>query len=877
MKQLRPIFMSACFLLIQVVYLYAQSTDATNHLLYDLPNIPYVFQGEITSVRVYAGDTEGKELPPGVFHLSNGSNAIAYSAATVQVCKILRGGSNIVHGTIEVITTNPDIILYPDKDVNGNDIVGYANFPTAMHGGIKAPFISHTAIGAKGIFFCNESTFAPTSFSYDNSLRLQQTSVGIMFNKNWVDIPEEPLAYAWGLGKIFYSNEEVNSFISALENIDNNALNLCQETQENDIDETEPTISYQQHLDNHKAWMDFKQSFQPQVNPNRDANAVALELSLENPYLSGTATLKYLEFDVMVYASDNTTYFDNCLIRLQYSGSAFGTDVVANNNITITRGPLFNNSTYTDPNVDMIDQSSTVVGIPMGTDFTQSSWNRTALTIFPIQLMHIKMEIQNCNQLMGINFTDVSFTPMFSYYSTTATADIIDATAYDLTNYYNQINDASCVPIITSFTDYVPAGTGSLITITGNYFGQHPGALGTVRFKNADTGNLYPPLTGSKQGGTEDYDTISWTDDEIVIKIPGIIFDVPDPLNPSTYLDPIPGSGKFQVINFTNFKTESPYALTIPYAVFQGVETFPIYRKVSAQLSDKNAAGGYTLHCNPNFEADFPGGRNAVRKAMRDWSCATGINWVLGNDTSLTQASDSICVISSASLGSGVLQVTNKQIVFCPGSNPRQYYLLSFDIRISDAFSWDTDTVGNIGFGNYDFYHAISHELGHGHLLSHINDSLTNLMWWYGEPGPILEINRKRVWNSYSAIAGGQWVTSNLISGIATCTPVHVLNYPSPMSCLGIGIEENSGGFQVNTFPNPTSDGNVTIQFTLTNEANVRYILYNNLGQALRYTTDVQVVGTIKENLYIGDLASGTYFIQIVINDEPHAVKVIKN
>lgn len=869
--KLLKLFTSLLVCLFSGIALNAQSLQIP-----DISTIPYIFQGEITSVRVFAGDAEGNELPQGTYHLTDGSGAIAYSVATVRICKILRGSDKIVHGTIQVITTNPDVVLYPAKDANGNDITGYAYFPSVSHGGFKSPFIHTNTVGTKAIFFAADSKVQNSNGLYDNALTIEPTTFGIIFNKNWVQIEQEPLAFAWGFGKVFYSEQEVINFITQLNNIDISSVNLCEETFTNE-ETTEPGITYQQRLDNYQTWIDFKQSFQPQINPNRDVNAVALELELANPFLSGNATTKYLEFDILVYASDNTTYFDNCLIRLAYGGGAFGTNVVANNNITITRGPLYNNATYTDPNTDMIDQTPTVVGIPMGSDFNQSSWNRTAVTIFPEVLMHIKMEIQNCNQLMGINFTDISFTPIFSFYTTTATADIFDAVSYDLTNYYGQINDASCVPIITSFTDYVPAGTGSLITITGNYFGQHPGTLGTVRFKNADAGNVYPPLTGSKQGGTEDYDTVSWSDDEIVIRIPGVIGDVPDPGNPSTNIDPIPGSGKFQVINFTNFKTESPYALTIPYAVFEGIESFPIYRKVHAQLTDKNNAGGYTVHCNPNLESNFPGGRDAVRKAMRDWSCATGINWTLGGDTALGQASDSICVVSVATLNPGVLQVTNRQIVFCPSSNPREYYLLSFDIRISDNYSWETDTIGSIPFGVYDFYHAVAHELGHAHLLSHINDSLTNLMWWNAGSGPIAEISRKRVWNSYTAMDGGQWVTSNLISGIALCTPVHVLSYPSPASCLGIGIEEADGGFQITTFPNPTSADYITIQFTLTNPANIRYILYNKLGQVLKLTTGIPIVGTIKENLYIGDLASGTYFIQVMINDEPFAIKLIKN
>ena len=207
-----------------------------------------------------------------------------------------------------------------------------------------------------------------------------------------------------------------------------------------------------------------------------------LSFSFDNVIETGTSP-RFLEFDVMVEANNNTTYFDNCLLRIQYNPTAFGSNVVANNKVTITKGTTYNSLTYIDPDANAIDQTTSVMGVPFGTDFNQSSWNRTLVTTTPTQILHFKIEIANCNQNTNINFTDITFTPMFSFYAVNANDNIVNTLSYDNTSYLNSINELLCELKITNFfPNPITAGTNSVLTIQGQNFGASKGT-GQVWFK----------------------------------------------------------------------------------------------------------------------------------------------------------------------------------------------------------------------------------------------------------------------------------------------------------------------------------------------------------------------------------------------------------
>jgi len=579
-----------------------------------------------------------------------------------------------------------------------------------------------------------------------------------------------------------------------------------------------------------------------------------------------------MEFDIKV-SSNLPVYFSSCLVRLSYNTSAFGTNVVSNNNVIITRGSAYDNSTYTDPNADKIEVTSSVIGIPLGENSSQTSFNRTLLSPFPEILMHIKMKIANngCGNSANIDFSDISLTSIFSYYTMTPYAAITDGVSFDNTTYGSGIFENTCVPTISNFTNNVPAGNGSILTITGKNFGASKGT-GTVIFKNADKGNIYPILFNTVDSliGIDDYDAISWTDNEIVIKLPSYLENVTlDGTNP------VPGSGLFKVKNFTASEIETSSPIIIPYALYQGIDILPIYQKPNIYLSNQNDLGGYTIRCNSQMQSTFPNSKQVLNRAIKDWNCATLVNWRLGNDTTLLGAKDGICSIYPVSLSGSALMVTTCEITVCNSSSPRKFYLKSFDIGINTNYNWQIDTSGAMQSGKYDFYHAIAHELGHGLLLFHANQQ-GQIMYYNANIGPYPESQRVMVWNSTGAIDGGFFETQYFSSSIPACTNGHDV-FSAPQNCSGLFVNNNTiNDADISCFPNPIENGNLTLQLDLKKNTYVYFKVYSSMGQMIKSSNPEYQSNRVMYSIPTDDLKSGFYFIQVFLNNKVKTIKWIK-
>jgi len=239
------------------------------------------------------------------------------------------------------------------------------------------------------------------------------------------------------------------------------------------------------------------------VHQNVCSAANDITFSFANATTTGT-TPKYFEFDIMVSANTNSTYYDGAQFRIPYNTAVFGTNILSNNNVIITAGTAFNSITYYNPQLN-VDASASKMNIYFSTDINQSSWNRTLVTTIPMQLLHFKITIQNCGLPVNIDFADQALvnTPQ---YALTATASILSVYNYDNTSYQNNpLNNIACQVSIANFNSPVNAGVGDVLTINGYAFGTTKGN-GQVKFKNADDGGAtyIQKLNG--------IDYLSWTD-----------------------------------------------------------------------------------------------------------------------------------------------------------------------------------------------------------------------------------------------------------------------------------------------------------------------------------------------------------------------------
>lgn len=202
--------------------LYAKNIDYTE-TTEQIENIPYVFEGVVLDNEIYAGDKEGNKLPPGTFTLSDGSKAIGYISAKVQICKIYKGGETLKHGTVEIISTSRELIIYPYQDEWGDEVLG--------HGFVKQPharneFLFNHAPGTKLVLFCTSRKYPGASGRhFDNEVGIYPVwGNGILYN-SWANDPTD--AVAFGFGKMFSSQQEITDLMGKIEGLDQQAVNVC--------------------------------------------------------------------------------------------------------------------------------------------------------------------------------------------------------------------------------------------------------------------------------------------------------------------------------------------------------------------------------------------------------------------------------------------------------------------------------------------------------------------------------------------------------------------------------------------------------------------------------------------------------------------------
>jgi hypothetical protein len=610
-----------------------------------------------------------------------------------------------------------------------------------------------------------------------------------------------------------------------------------------------------------------------------------LSFFFANPTESGTSP-KYFEFDVMVEANNNSTYLDNAILHIKYNSAVFGTNAVANNKVTVTKGTSFNTATYIDPNLYMNNGVDTIF-IPFGSDPGQTSWNRTLITSSAIQLMHIKIEIQNCGQFSDLQFTNTSFTSFFSWYTTTATDDPINSVSYDNTNYLNNLNQELCPPpVINTFTSPVYPGTyydgttetKHILTIQGNGFGV---PRGKVYFKNAndpEAFNTYRPLNAN--------DFTLWSDTQIEIIMPSII----DSSGLST--PPTPGSGIFFLVTSSNDTVYSTTPIDMPYAIKNTKDTSATNGKLRLDLVNKIDSIGYEFYLGPSITNNpNPMVETIVRRAVKDWACNTLVNFVIKGDTAIDASlSDGVSVIHLVSSfpDTSTLAETTIWGGSCDDLASIKH---TFAREIDIAFLADPATVGQgtwlydtssavLPAGYRDFYEVAVHEVGHGDLLSHVNN-VNDVMFYSG----LYDINNdivggNRRWIAFNDVDGGQNVVerSKTIVYSGSCSFETSTYISGDFSCAGvISVKEHPLILaDFNLFPNP-SDNGFTVDYTLTRNASVQFVFLDYTGRELKHF-DLKKESTGQHKLYIetNNLTAGLYFLVANIDGKLQTLKVIK-
>ena len=765
--------------------------------------------------------------------------AYIHTSNTVEITRILKG--DIQCGTIEIIT-------------NGG-LVGDVN----QEGSHSLQLIE----GSTGIFLCTE-TDAPTSivdfYPETNLEKLEATFENQSFIRYWWDGQGINASDIWmnydSLAALYNATEIITGLTYIDCNASSNLIYNGLPTQSNILEEKEeifPTYT-KSAFDSLIDYAEYKRVNFTRKSTSRSPDKIFF--NLKNLIISGI-TQKYLEFDVTVKDNIGTKYLDQSAIRLEYDPTIFGTYIVNNTNILVTRGTLNSNSNcYSDPIPS--DENSNTILIP-ALESVGSTCKAPILTTAQT-IMHVKMKIQNCNIPNNITLQDTAtfFGPslVINYCA------YAESPADSFQTYYTELEHIQtepvpdCVPTITSFAPHsVAGGIKDTLTIRGFQFEDNRGS-GNLYFPNAN--NL-----GNPDVFLDTLDYISWSDTMIQIYVPS--FDTAMVANMAEVNQPA-GSGFFKLVTDDGSFDYSDTALTIRYSVNNNQFKNNVYIAPHAQFN-----GSIVFHCDTAV-ANYKNGamKDIIRKALADWTCLTGIDWSLGSDTiynDLITKFDSVCIIKFSKLDSGTIAEGTQRSTQTPNGAATYDLAKEMDIDINSMYDYFCDSTStNVPPNQKDLYYAILHELGHAHGLNHVID-INGLMHPEYTPIP-RKINLEF---DYSCDEGGHWIItqSQLFpnSILNSQGASKILANPNPPCSHYVSVIEYENSFvEMITYPNPFHDNiNISLKTDYGFKAFIK--VYDLSGKLIKSQNEVINQGENQITLSIDGVSNGMYIINISSED----------
>ncbi|MEP5338957.1 MAG: T9SS type A sorting domain-containing protein [Algibacter sp.] len=394
------------------------------------------------------------------------------------------------------------------------------------------------------------------------------------------------------------------------------------------------------------------------------------------------------------------------------------------------------------------------------------------------------------------------------------------------------------------------AGTENTLTISGSGFGETKGAVG---FRDADLGgNDGFPLFNPVYIDALDSQILTWNDNEITVQIPSGA-----------------GTGDVRVIHNDGTIGVSGGELTISYALLNGDDGTNAFRTQHYSPLDfpANGNGSIVWQMNSAFDANTLA-KEAFLRAFDLWRCETGVNWVVGDNTSISEAGiDDTSVISFGSLPDGTLG----RYSFITGSCGDVRILAGeLDIIFSEDIN-DPDTLAaeswyfgsdpdGIAFEQWDFQSVALHELGHAHQLGHVINT-DNVMHY-----TLQNFEVQRTLSSNDVTAGG--IIQNLSTTTTICSAIQMTNYSG--NC-DLSVDDNGLVGAISLFPNPT-----TGWFSIESESSVnieKAIIYDISG---RLISNIDLSNNSKtKTINLSGASKGLYFVNIHSNNGMITKKII--
>lgn len=575
---------------------------------------------------------------------------------------------------------------------------------------------------------------------------------------------------------------------------------------------------------------------------------ILIEFTFDNINLIGTDEV---EFDIMAKSNQENIKFAASDVYISYSTEAFGESVVANDKIEATKETVIEDQVYT---LYLTDEASNIVKFLINAGLEPDQ-------LFPLspiaeKFLHIKLDIENIYELASLSFEDFLMANQSFFYDET-TGEFV---GFDKIAVQNPIFPF-LMPSITGFSpNPITAGTASELTITGTNFGA---TKGKVRFPNADDG-------GMSFMEADDAD-VTWSDTEIIVKVPSVRAGVGQQGNPA-------GSGIFQIQTapspaFPNGEITQNNPPLQPLDIRYAVANFrPIPAGIRPHMAELNGMDGYTLRLGISL-ANEPNATSIVEQSLCDWNMVTGVNWILDATPIQIPVANGDDEINTIFLGgegnfvgstAGATAFTTITGMVCQDGTPNPpTYIKDVDIilradpsNISPLLGWHYDENTNPNLLDFDFYSVIKHELGHAHNLKHaIPDN--KLMYWQ-----LLAGNTRRDFHPEDINGGNDVLDATLIAlnqGFCAFDPMTRSNTLCLNSIHDAEVQKKN--FFI--FPNPILGSSLNINISENPFPIKKFELWNTIGEK---NLDFHIEqGSISSDTYQlnipSKLSSGVYLL----------------
>ena len=554
-----------------------------------------------------------------------------------------------------------------------------------------------------------------------------------------------------------------------------------------------------------------------------------------------------LTFDVYVNSLIGTKKLYKSGIQLGYNPILFGSNIATSGNLSLQDAGISLSSTYDLTQSNVTSNEVKVELVPVG-----ALTGLTTISTTEQLLAKGTINIQSIVANPGITYSVAAMQAMSKFYDG-GVAQVFDTVIVEGTWRPGEF----CKPKISSFTpDKIATGVGDILTIKGNCFGPYIEGLSFIQFTNAVkglNGTWSDPIVG---------EYVAWNDTLIRVKV----HSVGAGGAVGGTVDHYAGSGKFIVWNLDFLSDTSETSLFVRFSAYNAWTSgtqVPAKSAIPSTLVDENALDGMTFTVDANLKNDTAG-YNAFIRALNTWKCATKVNFNV--DPAYPNTNGKICNVKYGDLPNGTSavygRVTNTALGICKylasGIYIKAYYE-AYNLMFNDSTNFYKDiSPTGIAANQIDLQSVALHELGHCHLLNHVNQ-VSDVMY-----AKIDEEDVKRTLNSDNVEGGNHIVT---ISGYtypgSNCNSSPML--PADISGLGCssGTDDNVSNLQkILLYPNPVS-GDLSIEIfgkIFGNRANKAKIV-TIYGKILK---EVEIPSAEGSFSFPTDcLSSGIYLIQI--------------